>query len=110
MLDRQGIDQHLIEIADVKIESSTDQVYNNVTGGYIRAVGKLGRVNLPIFDDDAEWRGDKGGHYTFEFSLDVDDEMDIEKDDPYCLPVLTHDRANRNPFKSLEVHCLLLIY
>ncbi|KAJ4218913.1 hypothetical protein NW759_008066 [Fusarium solani] len=107
ILDREGIDRHLVEITDVKIESSTDQIYTNVTGGHIRVLGKVGHVDLPNLED-AEWRGDRGGHYTFEFSLDVDDEIDIEEDAPYCLPILTHDRANRNPFKSLEVHCLLL--
>ncbi|KAI8669600.1 HET domain-containing protein [Fusarium keratoplasticum] len=107
ILDREGIDRNLVEITEVKIESSTDQIYTNVTGGYIRVLGKLGQVNLPKLED-AEWRGDRGGHYTFEFSLDVDDEIDIEEETPYCIPILTHDRANRNPFKSLEVHCLLL--
>ncbi|RSM20689.1 hypothetical protein CDV31_000376 [Fusarium ambrosium] len=107
ILDREGIDRQLVEITEVKIESSTDQIYTNATGGYIRVLGKLGQVNLPDHDD-AEWRGDRGGHYTFEFSLDVDDEIDIEEETLHCLPILTHDRANRDPFKSLEVHCLLL--
>ncbi|KAL2686928.1 hypothetical protein Neosp_004473 [[Neocosmospora] mangrovei] len=107
MLYREGIGRNLVEITEVKIESSTDQIYTNVTGGYIRVLGKLGQVNLQNLDD-ADWRGDRGGHYTFEFSLDVDDEFDKEEEDPYCLPILTHDRANSNPFKSLEVHCLLL--
>lgn len=107
MLDREGIDRQLVKITEVKIKSSTDQIYTNVTGGFIRVLGKLGQVNVPILEEP-EWRGDRGGHYTFKFSLDVDDDIDTEEEDPYCLPILTHDRANRNPFKSLEVHCLLL--
>ncbi|KAJ3546273.1 hypothetical protein NM208_g1640 [Fusarium decemcellulare] len=106
-LDHQGIDRQLAEVIDVEIESDNNQPYNNVTGGYILMLGKLGQVqrsNLP----DAEWRGDRGGHYTFEVSLDVHQDSDSDQAALHCLPVLTHDRANRNPFKSLEVHCLLL--
>ncbi|RMJ14188.1 hypothetical protein CDV36_006142 [Fusarium kuroshium] len=55
ILDREGIDRQLVKIIEVKIESSTDQIYTNVTGGYIRVLGKLGKVNLPDHDD-AEWR------------------------------------------------------
>ncbi|RTE82189.1 hypothetical protein BHE90_003341 [Fusarium euwallaceae] len=55
ILDREGIDRQLVKIIEVKIESSTDQIYTNVTGGYIRVLGKLGKVNLPDYDD-AEWR------------------------------------------------------
>lgn len=106
-MDREGICQELVKITEVKIESSTDQIYTNITEGYIRLLGKLGQIRLPELED-AEWRGDRGGHYTFEFSLDVDDDIDMEEESSYCLPILTHDRANRDPFKSLEVHCLLL--
>lgn len=89
----------------MRVESDTGQIYNNVTGGSLVLRGKLGRVKLSKLTD-AEWRGDRGGHYTFEFRLDVD-MADMEDVFPYCLPILIHDRANPQFFDSLEVHCLL---
>lgn len=89
----------------MKIESQTNDVYTNITGGHIILRGKLGTVKLPG-EGEPEWRGDRGGHYTYDWALDVS--TDAKPIIVHCLPIATHDRAHHAPFLSLQVHCLLL--
>lgn len=58
--------------------------------------------------DDSEWRGDRGGHFTSESSLDVDKEADLDGIVLYCFPIETNQRANGKIGNSAEVYCLLL--
>ncbi len=101
-----------VDIVDVQIESSPGERFTNITGGYIILLGKVGLVTLPDLGN-AQYRGDRGGHYTFHYSLDTIDHEAIREgkannEDVYCLPVATHDQTNGSSFQSLQALCLLL--
>jgi hypothetical protein len=114
-LKRTDVQMELVKVLEVKIESPSGKRYSHVTGGYVRLEGKLGQVNFSTLNN-APWRGDRGGHWTYECSLDVDLEffgpetMESCPNRPslYCLPIATHDRANPKTLSSLQVHCLLM--
>lgn len=99
---------------DTHIQSPSNNIYTNITGGFIRLQGKLGRVRLSRLQN-ASWRGDRGGHFTYEYSLDTtggpcheDMESYPDRGAVSCIPVATYDRANPGTLESLQIYCILL--
>jgi hypothetical protein len=98
----------LARVLEVNIESAAEKIYSHVTGGYVRLEGKLGQVRFNTFKN-AEWRGTRGGQWTYECFLDEnlkffnEEQMELCPNRPslFCLPIATHDRANPETLKSL---------
>ncbi|KAL5398993.1 hypothetical protein PMIN02_001068 [Paraphaeosphaeria minitans] len=112
-LDGTTTHRYVTTVLDANVQSSSGNVYSNITGGYVRLQGKLGRIRLDRLQN-ANWRGDRGGHYTYEFAIDVggpshEDMEDYQ--DPgsvYCVPIASYDRANPGDLASIQVYCIVL--
>ncbi|KAH8682829.1 hypothetical protein BGZ60DRAFT_205948, partial [Tricladium varicosporioides] len=112
---KDDVQMELAKVLEVKIESPSEKRYSHVTGGYVRLEGKLGRVNFNTLNN-ALWRGDRGGHWSYDCYSDVDLEffgletMESCPNRPslYCLPIATYDGANPGTLSGLEVYFLLM--
>jgi hypothetical protein len=106
--------REMAAVVDMEIQSPSGNVYSHITGGYVRLRGKLGEVRLDQLPN-AGWRGDRGGHFAYEFSLDTTEGPCHEDMESYpdqgpvlCVPVATYDRANPEDLRSIQVYCILL--
>ena len=97
----------------MNIQSPSGNIYSHITGGYIRLKGRLGNIQVDRLPE-ADWRGDRGGHYTYDYIHDITEKHNNEESESYpdrdtvsCLPIATYDRANEDA-TSLQVYCILL--
>ena len=106
--------RQIVTVVKVRIRSPSGNSYNDISNGYVRLQGKLGEVNLSHLQN-ADWRGDRNGHWTYEIGYDVDGGPNQEDIESYsnrelvcCLPIAVYDRAHTGTWESPQVSCLLL--
>ena len=101
--------ENLVTMVDVRVDSATENIYENLIRGYLRLEGRIRQIFSLSISENAN--REPGRKLIYEIHFDIEEERTIDEA-LYCLPIgilyVRPDNERSSVARCFSTHCLLL--